>query len=46
MKSVKEHLQKTNPDRVAEFEKDASTYAKKIVADIKNYEFVSLNSLI
>ena len=40
MKAVKAHLQKTNPDRVAAFEKSAQAFAKKIVANIKDYEFV------
>jgi hypothetical protein len=40
MKAVKVHLEKQNPERVAEFEKGAQTFAKKIVGDFKNYEFV------
>ena len=40
MKAVKEHLQKTNPERVEAFEKGAAAYAKKIVANFKDYEFV------
>ena len=39
MKAVKEHLQKTNPDRVAAFEKGAQAFAKKIVGNFKDYEF-------
>lgn len=39
MKSVKAKLQETNPDRVTAFEKGAQTYAKKIVANFKDYEF-------
>jgi hypothetical protein len=41
MKAVKTELAKTNPDRVPIFEKKASEYAKKIVANFKDYEFVS-----
>ena len=41
MKAVKEKLQQTNPDRVEAFEKGASAFAKKIVANFKNWEFVS-----
>ena len=41
MKAVKEHLARSNPDRVAAFEKGASAYAKKIVANFKDFEFVS-----
>jgi hypothetical protein len=37
MKTVKKVLPE---GRVADFEKGAQTYAKKIVADFKNYEFV------
>ena len=41
MKAVKAKLQETKPDRVAAFEKGASDFAKKIVANFKDYEFVS-----
>jgi len=37
MKAVK---QKLPEDRVADFEKGAGAYAKKIVANFKDYEFV------
>ena len=43
MKTVKEKLQETNPDRVAEFEKGAQGFAKKLVANFKDYEFVRVN---
>lgn len=39
MKAVKEKL---DPDRVAAFEKGAAAYAKKIVANFKNFEFVRI----
>ncbi|ORY33725.1 putative E167 tumor protein-like protein [Naematelia encephala] len=39
MKAVKTHLQNTNPDRVAGFEKEAQDLAKKIVGNFKDYEF-------
>ena len=39
MKAVKEHLAKTNPERVPAFEKGAQTFAKKIVGSFKDYEF-------
>ncbi|CAD6576720.1 MAG: hypothetical protein TREMPRED_001751 [Tremellales sp. Tagirdzhanova-0007] len=39
MKAIKTHLQATNPDRVAKFEKGAQDFAKKIVANFKNFEF-------
>ena len=40
MKAIKEKL---NEDRVADFEKGAQTYAKKIIANLKDYEFVGLS---
>ena len=40
MKAVKAELQKSNPDQVEKFEKNAAAYAKKIVANFKDYEFV------
>ena len=39
MKAVKAHLQATNPDRVAKFEKGAQELAKKIIANFKDYDF-------
>lgn len=41
MKAVKEELSKSNPDAVAEFEKGAAAFAKKVVGNFKDYEFVS-----
>ena len=43
MKEVKTRLQQTNPDRVEAFEKGAQAFAKKIVTNFKDYEFVCLN---
>jgi hypothetical protein len=40
MKAVKTKLGETNPDRVDAFEKGAAAYAKKIVGNFKDYEFV------
>ena len=40
MKAVKKHL---SEERVAEFEKGASAFAKKIVANFKDYEFVGFS---
>jgi len=40
MKAVKAKLAETNPDRVEAFEKGAQGYAKKIVANFKDFEFV------
>lgn len=39
MKTVKTQLQETNPERVAAFEKGAQAFAKKIVANFKDFEF-------
>ena len=41
MKAVKTELQQSNPERVVAFEKGAAAYAKKIVANFKDFEFVS-----
>ena len=45
MKAVKAELQKTKPDRVEAFEKGAAAYAKKIVANFKDYEFYTGESM-
>jgi len=39
MKAVKADLAEKNPDRVAAFEKGAQAFAKKIVANFKDFEF-------
>jgi len=39
MKKIKEHLKKENPDRLEAFETGANAYAKKILANIKDYDF-------
>ena len=41
MKAVKAELATSHPDQVDSFEKGAQTYAKKIVANFKDFEFVS-----
>jgi hypothetical protein len=41
MKEVKAKLQESNPDRVAAFEAGASKFAKKVIGNFKDYEFVS-----
>jgi len=45
MKRIKTKLEETNPDRVAAFEKKAQDYAKKIVANFKDYEFYTGESM-
>ena len=40
MKTIKAHLSEKNPERVEAFEKGAQAFAKKIVANFKDYEFV------
>lgn len=42
MKGVKEKLKASEPGRVEEFEKKAAVYAKKIVANFKDFEFVRI----
>lgn len=44
MKAVKAKLQETNPGRVEAFEKGAQAYAKKIIANFNDYEFVRSNT--
>jgi len=39
MKAVKAELESSNPDRVEAFEKGAQIYAKKILSNIKDFEF-------
>lgn len=39
MKAVTEHLTKAKPDAVPEFKTKANDFAKKIVANFKDYEF-------
>ena len=41
MKAVKGKLQEKTPERVEGFEKGAAAFAKKIVANFKDFEFVS-----
>lgn len=47
MKKVKEGLKANgaSDETVAEFEKGAQSYAKKIVANFKNYEFYTGESM-
>jgi len=39
MKSVKAHLEDKHPDRVKLFESGAAAYVKKIVTNLKDYDF-------
>ncbi|KAF7729947.1 Translationally-controlled tumor protein [Apophysomyces ossiformis] len=39
MKAIKAHLEKNNPERVPVFEKQATNFIKKILANFKDYEF-------
>jgi len=45
MKAVKAELEKSNPSRVDAFEKGAQAFAKKIVANFKDYEFYTGESM-
>jgi len=45
MKAVKAKLADSNPERVEAFEKGAAAYAKKIVANFKDFEFYTGESM-
>ncbi|KAK9459701.1 translationally controlled tumor protein [Lipomyces oligophaga] len=45
MKAVKAKLAETSPDEVATFEKGAQTYIKKVVANFKDFEFYTGESM-
>ena len=45
MKEIKKRLETSNPDRVKDFERQASAYAKKIVANFKHFEFYTGSSM-
>lgn len=45
MKRVKAELTEKNPDQVPVFEKGAAAYVKKIVANFKDYEFFTGESM-
>jgi len=45
MKTVKAKLAETNPERIEAFEKGAAAYAKKIVANFKDFEFFTGESM-
>ncbi|ORZ01496.1 translationally controlled tumor protein [Syncephalastrum racemosum] len=45
MKAVKQHLQASNPERVPVFEKQAAGFVKKIIANFKDYEFYTGESM-
>lgn len=40
MKAIKKHLQEHDADRVKAFESGAATYVKKVIGNIKDYDFV------
>lgn len=44
-KKIKAQLNETDPSAVAEFEKGAQTYAKKVLGNFKDYEFYIGNSM-
>ncbi|EPQ59416.1 translationally-controlled tumor protein [Gloeophyllum trabeum ATCC 11539] len=45
MKTVKAKLAETNPERVEAFEKGAQAFAKKLVANFKDFEFYTGESM-
>jgi hypothetical protein len=45
MKTVKKHLQETNPSRVEVFEKAAAPFVKKVLGDFSNWQFYTGESM-
>jgi len=45
MKKVKAYLAENNPEAVGDFEKGATAYVKKVVANFKDYEFFTGESM-
>lgn len=45
MKSIKQKLQETDPERVPEFEKKAAEFAKKVVGKFSDWEFYTGESM-
>lgn len=45
MKAVKAHLEKEDPEKVAEFEQGATAQVKKILGNFKNYDFYTGESM-
>eukprot|EP01004_Peranema_trichophorum_P009614 NODE_8361_length_685_cov_89.578292_g7739_i0.p1 GENE.NODE_8361_length_685_cov_89.578292_g7739_i0~~NODE_8361_length_685_cov_89.578292_g7739_i0.p1 ORF type:complete len:171 (-),score=35.65 NODE_8361_length_685_cov_89.578292_g7739_i0:118-630(-) len=45
MKAIKEHLEKTNPGRVADFQKSAAEYVKKVLANFDDYALYTGESM-
>lgn len=45
MKAVKAKLESSAPDQVGAFEKAAAGFAKKVVANFKDYEFYTGESM-
>lgn len=45
MKAVKAKLEETNPERVAVFEQKVTPFVKKILANFKDYEFYTGQSM-
>lgn len=45
MKAIKAKLEETNPERVAVFEQKATPFVKKILANFKDYEFYTGESM-
>eukprot|EP01007_Sphenomonas_quadrangularis_P001009 NODE_1889_length_733_cov_940.340643_g1588_i0.p1 GENE.NODE_1889_length_733_cov_940.340643_g1588_i0~~NODE_1889_length_733_cov_940.340643_g1588_i0.p1 ORF type:complete len:169 (-),score=63.29 NODE_1889_length_733_cov_940.340643_g1588_i0:163-669(-) len=39
MKSIKEHLEKSNPDRIAAFQTGAAAFVKKVLGEFDEYVF-------
>jgi hypothetical protein len=46
MGAIKAHLEKTQPERVADFMKGAQTFAKKVIGNFSEYEFFTTESMV
>lgn len=46
MAAVKAHLEKTAPERVADFMKGAQTFAKRVLGNFSEYEFYTTESMV
>lgn len=46
MGAVKAHLEKTAPERVADFMKGAQNFAKKVLGNFSEYEFFTTESMV
>ena len=45
MKALKGYLEKENPERVADFQKKAEGFVKKVIGDFDNYQFYTSKNI-